>query len=86
MRGRCTRGKLERNVISRGIIAGFLGAIELANGLGTNKPSSDVFRFRVLLGAALQLQRLLAATKRALDLNVSAFGERGRELSELAEN
>ncbi len=35
---------------------------------------------------ALQLERLFAAPKRALDFNVSALPERSSEISELAEN
>jgi 3-oxoacyl-[acyl-carrier protein] reductase len=54
--------KSKRNVIRRGIVTGSLGAIELANGLGTNEPGSDVFRCRVLLGA-----EVFAAV---MDLNV----------------
>ena len=69
-----------------GVFAGRLGAIELANGFGANEPGPHVLRFRILLGAAFQLESLLAATKRALYFDVSAFGECGSEICELAEN
>jgi hypothetical protein len=68
------------------VFAGRLGAIELANRFRTNEPGPDVLRFRILLGAAFQLDGLLAAAKRALYFDVSAFGECGSEVTELAEN
>jgi hypothetical protein len=67
-----------RHVI--GVFSRLLGAIELANRFGTNEPGPHVLRFRILLGAAFQLQCLFAATKRALYFDVSAFGERGSDL------
>ena len=76
----------ERNIAGACVFTRFLGAIELADGVGTNEPGPDVLSFRVLLGAAFQLQRLLTAAKRALYFDVSAFDKRGREISELAEN
>jgi hypothetical protein len=33
-----------------GIFTGRLGTVELANGLGTNEPRSDVFRFDIVWG------------------------------------
>jgi hypothetical protein len=69
-----------------GVFAGRLGAIELAYGSGANEPGPHVLRLRILLGAAFQLERLLAAAKRALYFDVSAFAERPSEISELAEH
>jgi hypothetical protein len=45
----------KRNLMEARVFAGRLGAIELANGFGTNEPGPDVLRFRILLGAAFQL-------------------------------
>jgi hypothetical protein len=42
-----------RDVI--GVFGRVLGAIELANGSGTNEPGPHVLRFRILLRAAFQL-------------------------------
>jgi hypothetical protein len=73
-----------RGAVGSGSFA--VGAIELADGFGTNEPGTYILRFRILFGSAVQLEGLLSAAKRALYFDVSAFRQRGSEISELAEN